>query len=1821
MSKITKVLRGTLVLGMFLSVNVQKAEAFGFFPPTPPEPVVDFPDELGKVFSVAQAYYQKAQAIQSQLSTLKLDAIKKGDVFALKEVLSAINGKGQKKAPNKGAIQASPELGLTDEKLLDEKALFNAHDKLFFKYPSLTDYDKMFAPDEKGNREADYAAMQTAYDRKGAIYRQDMLIDTHLTARVIEDYLVTVERTINRLDACQKQPDENHCTFFGYPMEKVESLPEAPGGGGDDPNPGQIGAAKNAYIVTMVYDRLMRIVEDLTATEALYQSAKQTDMADPVQPKGSNSSAEDYLPTKYQFVYTTMHKNSYAKLSGGSLLNKEGADRTECTPSDKDPSCPPQNKNGKNKKLIEDTEILKKIQPIDILVREAINIHNAKNQMPSYKTEYRKYLRAIAIHKRALQAVYDSDQCVVKFLNAHSANSNTDWATKWGAAKGTSEEQINDYDSRSGSISHAVLSKYQDRTTDTILGTSSACDGYYPEGQCADGYKTDTEHPCENDPTLFPCLLENGVTFNYTDEVSSNELDYVSNAEDVENIATDNRIHTEWSWRIGADAIMDLTKRKELKFNPWNDQKQLQTQYLRQKYKNISNIIKTTDQSLVSYKVAKALGDKSQPDDTDAAIQTEIQQLIKGAVECKTAAEAENDVIKDKCGSQYLNHDTTTETVLETEVDDDGNTYEVSKTATTRCETVVNLNQGTVSYKKIKELDGEETILASGVVEQIVSSSGDRCEYKTGNTSTITFSEDTGACPGTWNLTKSFLVRKYIPAELGACETDGATKFAEKEDATNRLIARNKLAKVIEQRRASDTLIRNMIEKYNNDQDKRQKELKNIKQQMTSYNRRVDDATKEKNILVSEIDKTTNRISSIETEINNINDRKAKTSSKEDICFMDYQIMKLENEKSCISGQGGTSITCPSSCGNVKEKKKPGVCKGEAEAFACDDADKGYTTTVSKMLNAKTAEEQTSETTKVAKLYLVPSEAEAARDAKQNQIDVATQIKKSLQENADAKQKEIDDAAEAFTMSRDEGGKHVNEVGPNEQASYIVTVEDEQGLIEKANEEFEKFLADFEEKEGLRMWDKEKEHCTEKVLGICIHHDKPTEVGSDNLATTLKEFFDYDNDLAKTIKAKMEAKWVNSAVAQLSAAVSDPFVIDSSFYDKPLSLGSDSDVTLISMAEIIEQIKEQIVKAAAEQVAQNITRGDTITKDELISALKEVKKMTDDLGISEDEEPSVLQQGEISDHNNYGVSSKKITHKHENLITALRVPTAANASILNDAGVNLGELFGIGEDIEKTTDEEYFVALPARGVNYAGDNTLASDANAGRDFIAPREPLLNLPPLREVFYFDAQDFKEIPTKNGRVAIAYLLDKKFPSVKDAGAKEWEYMPEVWRYLLARPNVRNDQKYQQTFVERSYKAAELKNLVGGDEKNNGYRTLIARNGAYPCKLSGSGIIDVTGGSDVGGMKFIYGLNSIKPVTQSCKEIALNGLNSISENAVSKENLCHLYNSRKSGICHLLANHGKNEDTQTSLGRGNVNYFDDYSELGQFLKIGSHRIPGIEDTSAYYRDLQKNIADYLSSDDDDDMKNDINRQKAELAAFRRNLIGSFINTVKSEQQAKKTRDNMKASLLKSLTNLCSQVHENGESVSSNLNDEKYLELDKNAQDALNNECAQYLVEGEGKSNGTTAVGLAAASIDKKDTKYGMSEEFTHDSAKFGGLSCGASGLTNSYYEHIFCILDNLKDKKLHDIEAKLSELKGMKGADAEYVKERIDEIENLRDMLKQDKNEVVFITPNMKKENIESEITKARTDRTAERISDEESITGMDNGSQVVPYCPVY
>lgn len=404
MVKKLRLLQCLLLSVVILGAEVKKADAFFLLPPMPWDIEVDIPGNANKVVSNLKAYYRQLQTIKSELNSQKLEVLKKGQIFKDFSKFVKISEGGKNKTPGKGKLQNNAELGISKGGL-DEEENFNAFHTLFFTYPPESDY-----PDN-------YPAVKTAYKHKAIEYKQDVIMETYLTGRVTEDYLGLVEKTIERLDNCQKglytkEEMAEHCVFFGLQMAYIEPEKAEPEGDPENSeNPGQYGEIMNAYIVTTVYDRLMRMVEDLTAAEAQFMSAKQIDMVDPINPDDQQSSAEDYLDNGYRFAYNESRTYAHAK---GTMLGGDYIRSEECKNGGK--NCPGLNEDKAELKNADDTAILGKLQPIDEQINQAMNLHNLKAQLGEYKSQYRKYLKAKEIHERMLKVLEKSDQCTAGFL-------------------------------------------------------------------------------------------------------------------------------------------------------------------------------------------------------------------------------------------------------------------------------------------------------------------------------------------------------------------------------------------------------------------------------------------------------------------------------------------------------------------------------------------------------------------------------------------------------------------------------------------------------------------------------------------------------------------------------------------------------------------------------------------------------------------------------------------------------------------------------------------------------------------------------------------------------------------------------------------------------------------------------------------------------------------------------------------------------------------------------------------------------------------------------------------------------------------------------------------------------------------------------------------------------------------------------------------------------------------------------------------------------------------------------------------------------------
>ena len=1818
MVKKLRLLQCLLLSVVILGAEVKKADAFFLLPPMPWDIEVDIPGNANKVVSNLKAYYRQLQTIKSELNSQKLEVLKKGQIFKDFSKFVKISEGGKNKTPGKGKLQNNAELGISKGGL-DEEENFNAFHTLFFTYPPESDY-----PDN-------YPAVKTAYKHKAIEYKQDVIMETYLTGRVTEDYLGLVEKTIERLDNCQKglytkEEMTEHCVFFGLQMAYIEPEKAEPEGDPENSeNPGQYGEIMNAYIVTTVYDRLMRMVEDLTAAEAQFMSAKQIDMVDPINPDDQQSSAEDYLDNGYRFAYNESRTYAHAK---GTMLGGDYIRSEECKNGGK--NCPGLNEDKAELKNADDTAILGKLQPVDEQINQAMNLHNLKAQLGEYKSQYRKYLKAKEIHERMLKVLEKSDQCTAGFFDRYS---NGQGASIWYG--GSAPAKANDHDSRSG-LSRTVIEEYQKDTTDTILGTkSSECDGFYES--CPDGYRLDETNPCQYEDasgktvtssTMFACVLDTvtsdtepkegdypKVDFNpklermdFEDGTSKsgyeeageeiinnreyNDTDFLIDGTQADDIQTDNRVKAEKGWRIGYNHVMELTENGTLQFEPWNDQKNLQSEYLRNKYRNMRMIVKAVDEGMMSYRVAKTQAEKY-------GRVGPIEKVLPAVTACKLTTDATKDAWNQECGDFSggcsVSGDTAscsgTKTIMCTCYNSDGEPYSCSKTL--HCSISGSNDTGWITGSK--EEGCVPTTVPIKYDQRIKSLSGGCALPKANTTYEASLEDKSGKCPGTWDFSTKFLVQKYMPAVVGSWKNGGGfestcpgsldsqtTHLFDNTHAAGRVVASDRFEDILKKRKEVEQRLQSMVTQYESEMKSLKAQLKSTIAARKSHSERLSQATDTKNEAVQERQRSLQRVTAIENQINDLKNNRIP-ALQERLAGREPKPEKLQKDLDSILTGAGEDLekyenpTLAQKIGQIPalEEELAYICKKAPEK---DKECASYSGKSNQYDPYENIEDEDDIFKNVAELENTITTAQVTMDSAQSMLDV-------LQDQIDSLSEQIRERASSFAKE------------------YLAAAEQGQQEIEAVNKEFEDKLETKDDgSEPDRMVNNNRRWCKKDgFLGIgCREYSH--EYKFDNLKWTMARVMfgngtsnsegAVDGELPGIVNDTIDERWFKNNWSQYprklsSVGVVRMFVVacgncmaDAGVPDKNEPYTPDS---------LAQAVKKQAMKEAVDALAGAggyIPKADEIIKDEVDSAVKEITTVMEEWGVTG--EDGVAPNEAIYKHANYagngeGDGGQAVTARHYKLIDELK--QAEHQPELNAAGIKLEESFGIPSGI--ITDDDFFAGLPARGAytvtvpSYGKQpEKLKFDENDGRDYMAPHRPLLNLAPIREVFYFSAMDYDDVPQENGAPSLSTLVDRKYKNTE--GVEPVEYLPETWRYLLATPNMRNEPtpKYQQTFVERSYGKDKLKDYInnkdiGGKEEH--YRAIIGRAGVYPCKLGGT-VIDEGGGDGVGNMSFKR--RSSLPagaVAETCQEVALH----------------------KNGVRHLLADHnakdeGKSKALQGSLGSTSEPMYTNYSELGQFLN-----------GDLKYRPMLKNIYDYLLDENNQD--NSIERQRGDLATFKRNVIGGFLEAVNAEHNAQKTLDNNKEDVVNSLKNLCTQLHNFGESVNGEACED---ESDSTCADQIAEQCAAYIMD-----NGGLAKNAA-------DDKYEV------DCAQSSG---------GSYYEQIFCKLNDLKDEAIAKAHQGYSEtdsdgttvtyvgfdsLKGEASAtDSDRVKERIQEIEDYFGAFEADADEVSYIQPKATKASVTEDVKEAKANWEASRAAEEEGITSMDNQSQAVAYCPVY
>ncbi len=1868
MSKMTKILQSMLLAVMILFSSINNANAFLPIPPMPGMPELDIPGNVTKVISNIQSVVRQVQTyaigiVSGDLTAMKvgpfdLGSIKdtitdvaSGDIGAITDTLGVGGGastpsgevKGANKTPGTSGILADQDLGLS-ENSADEVEYFNAFHKLFVLLPSKDDYT------------GDYNVMISAFSEKRTDYQQDIIVDTYLAGKMNEDLLNLVDRTLNRLDLCLVgQLEENDCVFFGMQMVKKDPNAEEPGGDssgsegeGEGEESGSVGDSINAYIVSTVYDRLLRIVEDLAAIEAVYESSKQIDLIEPIATEDSVSSADDYIPTKYHFAYKSSNEFMNAKIDFSKFKVWEGVSinakksRDDRCKNGKGASCPAVNTSTTDTSSMNSTEIYKKLKPIDDILSEAVAIHNLKVDLFEYKTAYRKYLKAIEIHNRALKVLNESDKCVVNFINRHAQNRQGDEV--W---YGLGTRVANDYDNRQG-VSRELIEKYQQYTTDTLIGTQTdTCRGFYELNACPSGYVSDTANPCEENKDMYPCIVktitkdisqdnenfEPTISEDYT-TVNVNgdaydETDGLQDGNDVDNIDRENRKKSERAWRIGADKLTDLAKQGVLEFKQWNDQKNLQKEYLTNKYRNIRMIARSIDKGLNAYKVSSVLmgGFKSDVEPMGDLIEklTAVktpQQAVEDGSAIRSVISQEpflgfSLVPGTKPGDKHAVKTVRTsyiETIVRTVTNEDGTKSEVSVeqpkfgSIKLKCEAKVSDTPGYIDIVEEVYVEGTKDSKKQVVHKEMIDlrirdKQNSYASEFTRDPLTIEDLADlprnTESCPKGWDFTITGIVRNFLKPTLGGC---GETTQEQVENLrittqkAGRIVAQDMLDYVKDERKKEEAKMVAFIKDYNDSIESLKKKKEDALNKRTQWTTKIDTLTKDKNDIANKKQESKEQVKAIEGEIESIKSSKGN-SSKPDI-------LTITKAKYNVVYAGSGKDFIAKKVAREEEYYKERIAKLETLANCIENSEEGYCLVCEEFaartdcaknpnVSEKTFKEL-SQNAKENKTLAFISYKQADNNIKQyddeiKSLNIYLEDSKDLVKNIEA---DIADAADTFAED------------------YVEKAEDMQDTIEKANKTFETFVKTDDEPRMIG-----KETC----VGNGPFKECTQYKDDDSLELTIENFISENEKVKDYAKRKILEIWLNGTNMPDFDDLGLPDVVSVA---ENIDLGLDVPLKpgkYYSFSAVLDEIKEQIAEIAATRVYEKIKKSDEIMTAELKATLADINNWSGSTlclpGDGEAELSSACVDGlNVNPKYNYTLNVNylapkfdeedikegqgSITLGHKTMIKNIITPTSNNRSILESAGIELKDIFGVPNEDLIDTDSEYFVALPARGINNTSAENenicqyaVSSSDNGGCDYMAPKEPLASLPPLREIFYFSGADYHDVPKSKKRPkgtidvdvyapSIATLLDFKYEDEK------FEYLPEVWRYILARPNMRNDGKYQQTFIERAYGKDKIISYLQGFD-NGKMRLLLARSGVFPCKLEGKTI----------DLKFDANIEKNK---DKIEKVAFQYTNNSRLNNQCKDVAFH-----KEYIQHLLAddNNAKKDKDNTAYAKiekeAQQGVYNNFSELAQFIYVDE--VPRRQAVDGdrrviLYRRLLSNVFNRITSKDDS--KNNVERQLAEGISFKRNVMGSFLENVNKEFLARKSKENSKEDIKSVLKTLCSKIHEFG----NVIGDEGGLEGDEKLD-----KCAEIIMSKDEDNDNQTG-GLA---LSPEDNKYNVE-------------SCGVS---NSYYDTIYCMLDNMKAEK---VDKAIDEYKSIIGEDGnkkfspeeiDIVSERLDEIKNTIASLEEDKNEVTTIQPGYDADKTREAVDKAKVDRQGALNAAESAITSMDNQSRNVAYCPIY
>ncbi len=486
-----------------------------------------------------------------------------------------------------------------------------------------------------------------------SVYReqgQQLLIDTTLemfiTAKAMENELQAKLDELDKIEQCVVGGKSEECSKVGMEQYNCSS-------GNVDED--EMCYWRNDMVVAQIYDFIMRYTETLLAMDAQYQAVQaigsRPEILEYVEPKKDDKSSALDFPKEVDVAQSTLSWNmGFAQMEAGSLMEEEW------DAADADPGEPVVTDEGfeivqgvggyesalSGKK--DDFMSLSVIEKARANVNNAMKAHNLKQSLDGYRKTFQSYHDMEKYHKRIVDNLKISEECIHNYLAEYYNNATAAWAGEGcgmyrddamychGSGQGNFDipcpddenetcyvMDITDTTGRSG-ISGYLLKTYQEAKNKLA---QNEVDAYVDDNSSEDDLMSllgeTTQKSDENSDKYISTIDTSDPKDSKSSIISSDEMDRQGRAKEKEyndgeketylrhpaleeEMEAETRANGLLNWTLGAEVAKEMIRTSyptsEVNFgtmkNPfplWVDQREFYDQYIDGKYANIRDYL------------------------------------------------------------------------------------------------------------------------------------------------------------------------------------------------------------------------------------------------------------------------------------------------------------------------------------------------------------------------------------------------------------------------------------------------------------------------------------------------------------------------------------------------------------------------------------------------------------------------------------------------------------------------------------------------------------------------------------------------------------------------------------------------------------------------------------------------------------------------------------------------------------------------------------------------------------------------------------------------------------------------------------------------------------------------------------------------------------------------------------------------------------------------------------------------------------------------------------------------------------------------------